>query len=192
MHKYRKMEEQVPGRTSGNRIYRNANERDIGGTSEGNRPDGLRDRGKPNQADDEAERRRIHIPHDLLGDEIIVGVYGFFAIREDEEYCFYIGKATNMAGRLFSSSNGHVYFYLNNNNSKLVTQKIKEYLENNYEIKVKILDKIDYHDSSFSKAAHRLALAELQKIVQYQEQGQCEFQFPEGCGKNEENFGKQL
>jgi len=53
----RKMEEQVPGRTSGNRIYSNANERDIGGTSDGNRPDGLRDGGKPNQADDEGTGR---------------------------------------------------------------------------------------------------------------------------------------
>ncbi|WP_195259257.1 hypothetical protein [Clostridium paraputrificum] len=131
---------------------------------------------------DEAKERGIHIPTDLLEDENIVGVYGFFAIKEDEEYCFYIGKATNIAYRLLGSSNGHVYLYLNNNYSKLVPQKINEYLNYNYEIEVRILDKIDYHDTSFSKAAHRLAFAELQRIVQYQKQGQCEFQMPEGSG----------
>lgn len=137
---------------------------------------------------DEADKRDINIPDDLLADENIVGVYGFFAIKRDEEYCFYIGKATNVAYRLLGSSNGHVYLYLKNDYSKLVPQKINEYLNDKYKIEVRILDKIDYHDTSFSKAAHRLALAELQRIVQYQEQGQCEFQVPEGSGTYERKY----
>lgn len=137
---------------------------------------------------DEANKRDIHILDDLLGDENIIGVYGFFAIKRDEEHCFYIGKATNIANRLFGSSNGHVYLYLKNVYTKLVSQKINEYLNDKYKIEVRILDKIDYHDTSFSKAAHRLALAELQRIVQYQEQGQCEFQVPEGSGMYERRY----
>ena len=117
-----------------------------------------------------------------------MGVYGFFAIKENEEYCFYIGKAINIANRLFGASKGHVYMYLNNDFSKLVPQKIKEYLDNRYKIEVRILDIIDYHDTSFSQAAHRFALAELQRIVEYQRKGQCEFQVPEGSGKYERNY----
>lgn len=137
---------------------------------------------------DKAEENRIHIPRDLLSEENIVGIYGLFAIDTCYEYCFYIGKATNMASRLLGSSNGHIYLYLNESYSKLVPKKIKEYLNKGYDVEVKILDKIDYHDISFSKAAHRLALAELKRIVEYQEKGQCEFQIPEGSGKYEKNF----
>lgn len=64
------------------------------------------------QKKDEAEKEGIHIPTDLLGDKNIVGIYGFFAIKRDEEYYFYIGKSTNIAYRLLGSSNGHVYLYL--------------------------------------------------------------------------------
>ncbi len=140
---------------------------------------------------DKAEKRDIHIPDCLLSDENIVGVYGFFAIRKDEEYCFYIGKSINIAYRLFGSSNGHIYLYFKNEYSKLVPQKINKYLNEEYKIEVRILDKIDYNDTSFSKAAHRLAFAELQRIIQYQEQGQCEFQVPEGSGKYEEKYWEE-
>ena len=60
---------------------------------------------------DEADKRDINIPDDLLADENIVGVYGFFAIKRDEEYCFYIGKATNVAYRLLGSSMG-MFIYI--------------------------------------------------------------------------------
>lgn len=137
---------------------------------------------------DEARKHGIYIPTELVSNVNIVGVYGFFAIKEDEEYCFYIGKATNMANRLLGSSKGHIYMYLNKDFSKLVPQKIKEYLNNRYKIEVRILDEIDYHDTSFSKAAHRLAFAELQRIVEYQKMGQCEFQMPEGSGIYERKY----
>lgn len=140
---------------------------------------------------DEAKDRNIHIPACLLSNKNIVGIYGFFAIKSDEEYCFYIRKATNIAYRLFGSSNGHIYLYFKNAYSKLVPQKINEYLNKGYKIEVRILDKIDYHDTSFSKAAHRLAFAELQKIIQYQQQGQCEFQVPEGSGKYERKYWEE-
>ena len=113
--------------------------------------------------------------------EVVVGVYGFFAIKDEVEECFYIGKATNMAGRILGASDGHVYMYLQRNMTKFVPEKIDEYIKRGYRIEVRILEQIDYHDTSFSKAAHRLALAELQKIVEYQEKGQCLDQRPEGA-----------
>ena len=141
-----------------------------------------------NQKIEEANKQGIYVTNELISNSKIVGVYGFFAIKEEAEYCFYIGKATNVAYRLLGSSKGHIYMYLNNDFSKLVPQKMKEYLDNSYKIEIRILDKIDYHDTSFSTAAHRLALAELQRIVEYQKNGQCEFQVPEGSGIYERRY----
>lgn len=139
---------------------------------------------------EKAREKGIYLPDDLSGKENIVGIYKFFRIKENEEYCFYIGKSTSIAFRLLGASNGHIYMYLNNDFSKIVPLKINEYLNKGYKIKVDIL-KIDYYDTSFSRAAHRLALAELKEIVKYQKQGQCEFQTPEGVGTYEEKFWEE-
>ena len=135
-----------------------------------------------------ARKRNIDIPDALASGEAIVGVYGFFAIAGEAEECFYIGKATNVAGRILGASNGHVYMYLQQNMTKYVPRKIGEYIERGYRIEVRILEQIDYHDTSFSRATHRLALAELQKIVEYQEKGQCLGQRPEEAGRYIENY----
>lgn len=138
----------------------------------------------------EAKKHNINIVYDLSKDKNIVGIYKFFYYNQNEEYCFYIGKSTNITDRLLGSSKGHIYMYLNNDFSKKVPRKIKEYLNKGYKIKVTIQE-IDYRDTSFSKAAHRLALAELQEIVKYQEMGQCQFQMPEGAGTYEEIFWEE-
>lgn len=135
-----------------------------------------------------AKKHSIDIPDVLASGKAIVGVYGFFAIKDEVEECFYIGKATNMAGRILGASDGHVYMYLQQNMTKFVPGKIDEYIKRGYRIEVRILEQIDYRDTSFSKAAHRLALAELQKIVEYQEKGQCLDQRPEGAGNDAENY----
>ena len=93
-----------------------------------------------------------------------------------------------MAGRILGASDGHVYMYLQQNMTKFVPRKIDEYIKQGYRIEVRILEQIDYRDTSFSKAAHRLALAELQKIVEYQEKGQCLDQRPEGAGGYAEKY----
>ena len=134
-----------------------------------------------------AKARGINISDVLLENRNIVGIYKFFYYNDNEEICFYIGKSTDIIGRLFGSSDGHIYMYLKNNLSKLVPCKIDEYIKKGYKISVKIQE-IEYHDTSFSRASHRLALAELQEIVSYQEKGQCLFQFPDGVGKNEQKF----
>ena len=58
---------------------------------------------------------------------------------------------------------------------------------NGYEIEVEV-EEINYKDTCFSRAAHRLALAEIQEIVKYQKMGQCLLQTPEGVGEYEEKF----
>lgn len=135
----------------------------------------------------EAKRNEIDIPQIVLEKRNIVGIYKFFYCKENEFFCFYIGKSTNIAARLLDASEGHIYMYLHNNFTKLVPDKINEYRQKGYKIKVEIKE-IEYHDICFTRAAHRLALAELQEIVKYQEMGQCLFQSADGVGAYEENF----
>ena len=136
----------------------------------------------------EAKNKGISIPNEKLLSENIVGIYKFFRCKVGEpDYCFYIGKSTSIAYRLLGSSNGHIHMFLNNDFSKIVPSMIKEYINEGYTIRVDIQE-IEYHDTTFTKAAHRLALAELKEIVKYQEMGQCPFQVPEGAGTYEEQY----
>ena len=130
---------------------------------------------------EEAKMRNIAIPSEIL-DKDIVGVYKFFAILEDEKICFYIGKSTNIRERLLSS-NGHIHLFFKES-EKLVPSEIKYYLGEKYIIEVEIIE-VDYYDTEFSRASHRLALAELAEIGKYQSQGQCLKQLPEGVSINE-------
>ena len=70
---------------------------------------------------------------------------------------------------------------------------IRKYLNLGYDIEVKILVDCDdiYKDTNFSRAAHRLALAEIQQIVKYQELGQCLEQLPEGIGQDERRYWEE-
>jgi hypothetical protein len=137
----------------------------------------------------QAEEKGVCLPNDLENKK--VGIYKFFKVKPNEEkHCFYIGKSTDILYRLLGSGNGHIYMFLNNNFSKLVPIKINEYISEGYRIEVEIID-VDYNDSSFTRAAHRLALVEIQEIVKYQKIGQCEFQMPEGVGMYEEKFWEE-
>ena len=133
---------------------------------------------------EEAKMRNIIIPPEILKKDI-VGVYKFFATLEDKKICFYFGKSTNIRERLLSS-NGHIHLFFKES-EKLVPSEIKYYLDQNYEILVEI-EEVDYFDTYFSRASHRLALAELTEIVKYQSRGQCLEQLPEAIGKGEEKY----
>ena len=133
---------------------------------------------------EKAKMRNITIPSEIL-EKDIVGVYKFIAILEDEKVCFYIGKSTNIRERLLSS-NGHIHLFFKES-EKLVPSEIKYYLDQNYEILVEI-EEVDYFDTDFSRASHRLSLAEITEIVKYQSMGQCLKQLPEGIGKGEREY----
>ena len=60
-----------------------------------------------------AEKSGIMLPKEILKGENIVGIYEFFYYTNDsDKICFYIGKSTNIKGRLLDSSEGHIYRYL--------------------------------------------------------------------------------
>ena len=134
-----------------------------------------------------AGKNNIFIPSDLADNQNIVGIYKIFGKKNGRRKCLYIGKLTNIANRLLGSGRGHIYMYLNNNLSKLVPRIINKYIKAGYKIEIKITP-VDYTDTSFSRAAHRLALAEISEIVKYQKKGQCLERMPEGVGENEEKF----
>lgn len=128
------------------------------------------------------------INSDILLKRNVVGIYEFFYCTGQKEFCFYVGKSTDIAYRLLGSREGHIYDFLKKKTPyKLVPSEIEKYLNHGYGIKVKIIE-VDYEDNSFSKAAHRLALKELQEIVKYQNIGQCLLQKPEGVGLKEKRF----
>lgn len=137
-----------------------------------------------------AKKNNIFIPSDLADNQNIVGIYKIFGKKNGRRKCLYIGKSTNIANRLLGSGRGHIYMYLNNNLSKLVPCIIDKYIKDGYKIEIEII-KVEYKDTSFSRAAHRLALAEISEIVKYQREGQCLEQMPEGVGMNEEKFWEE-
>lgn len=134
-----------------------------------------------------AKKNNIFIPSDLADNQNIVGIYKIFGKKNGRRKCLYIGKSANIANRLLGSGRGHIHMYLNNNLSRLVPRIINKYIKAGYKIEIKITP-VDYSDTSFSRAAHRLALAEISEIVKYQKKGQCLEQMPEGVGENEEKF----
>ena len=133
---------------------------------------------------EKAKMWNITIPSEIL-EKDIVGVYKFFAILGDKKICLYIGKSTNIRERLLSS-NGHIHLFFKES-EKLVPSEIKYYLGQNYDILVEI-EEVDYFDTNFSRASHRLSLAEITEIVKYQSMGQCLKQLPEGIGEGEREY----
>ena len=113
---------------------------------------------------DMANERGIDLPLEIF-DRDIVAVYGVFAKKKNEEFCIYVGKATNLRARLLGSSSGHVHLYLNNNVKKLVPKLIDQHLQAGYMIEVRILEEVDYQDSSFSRAIIDLPLQNLSGLL---------------------------
>ena len=132
---------------------------------------------------------------DILKDDK-VGIYGFFAINGDEKKCFYVGKSTSFRNRMFSSSCGHIHCYLRYRETngdeykdKLIVKEIQAALDKGYSIKVECLETVEYRDEFFSRAQHRLALAELKWIVHFQEKGECLTQLLDGNNsKRDQNY----
>ena len=134
-----------------------------------------------------AESMKVFLPDEVLDDKCVC-IYGFFAVKNRKRECFYVGKTTNLNDRMLNSSDGHIYDFINGTYTKLVPELINKYRDEDYKIYVKVLEKVDYRDTSFSRAAHRLALAEYKWIVHYQEKEQCLDQMPEGIEKD----GKEM
>ena len=119
-----------------------------------------------------AKSNNIIVPKKMTHSSKIRGVYGFFAIKVDQEVkgdqevLFYIGKSNNIFKRMFSG--GHIYHYLRGVRKTDVQNRMADYLGNGYKIEVRILKEVEYVGDSFI-----LALAELEEIVNQQSKGFC-------------------
>lgn len=118
----------------------------------------------------DAKSHKIFVEDRIKPDICIRGVYGFFATKEKEEIPFYIGKSNDIFTRMFG---GHIYDYLRGVRRTEVQKNIEYFLSKGYHINVRILRVVEYKGDSFIQDANRLALAELQEIVNQQDKGFC-------------------
>lgn len=119
---------------------------------------------------DHAKLNQIFVQDEIKLNSHIRGVYGFFAVKGNEAIPFYIGKSVDIFSRMFT---GHIYDYLRGARNTAVHEHMENYLEKGYTIEVRILKKVEYKGDSFIQDANRLALAELEEIVNQQNQGFC-------------------
>ncbi|WP_416327808.1 hypothetical protein [[Eubacterium] hominis] len=117
-----------------------------------------------------AKSNNIFVQEEINLDSHIRGVYGFFAIKDNEQIPFYVGKSINIFSRMFT---GHIYDYLRGVKNTDVQKRMEDFLTKGYIIEVRILKKVKYNGDSFIQDANRLALAELEEIVKQQENGYC-------------------
>ncbi len=135
----------------------------------------------------EIKQLDIYVPKEMTPKSKIRGVYGFF-VKVDENYiCFYIGKSNDIFLRMLGK-NSHLNDYLRGVRETDVHKKIEKYLNDGYGIEVRILREIDYIGDSFEKDANRLALAELQELVNYQDMGGCQKQLSEAVKEKYERI----
>lgn len=132
-----------------------------------------------------AKRKKIHFDFDVLK-ATYPGVYCFYAFKNTEKTPFYVGKAFNIRSRMLDASDeGHVHCYLSGTKTtKLVQSKIKDYLDNDYEVHISLVKKVSMKCSCAAIAFNKLALTELQAINSMQKNGYCLEQYPEGTKPN--------
>lgn len=118
---------------------------------------------------------------------IIRGVYGLFCKKENEKYCFYIGRSYDISARVFGYE-GHITMYNSHNYEKSVPKMIHEKINDGWKISIHILAFVKYEGDNYYRDMQRLAFAEYKLIEEHQEKGECLYQLPEGTWITEENW----
>lgn len=113
------------------------------------------------------------------------GIYGFFVVGDIKE-CVYIGRASNIYSRMFSSG-GHIPKLRNGTHP---IPKLRKAAENSKEskIEIRVLKEVPYVFDNYYRDMQRLASAENKCIDCYQEQGECLEQLPEGTKIKKEDW----
>lgn len=118
---------------------------------------------------------------------IIRGIYGFFAVCEDKEHCLYIGRSYDISGRIFGSD-GHVTKYNHQIKKNLVPHLIDETRKHGWKVDVRILEIVKYKGDNYYRDMQRLAYAEYRLIEEYQKKERCLYQLPEGTWMKKKNW----
>ena len=126
----------------------------------------------------------------LIDDKIkghsIRGVYGIFSCDENNqnEYCYYIGRAANIRSRFFDAG-GHFHNFIWSKSDKEITMKIvenliKDILKDKKQVKIKVIKEVPYEFDNYYRDMQRLAYEEYKVIEEYQNKNQALHQLPEG------------
>lgn len=135
-----------------------------------------------------ANELNILIPQELTPKSCVRGVYGFFAVKNmNKEIPFYIGKSNNIFLRMFGRGS-HLSNYLRGVRKTEVHRSIERFLEDDYHIEIRVLNKVEYTGDYFESDANRLALAELKELVKYQDKGFCLMQLSEAVKEKYERI----
>lgn len=134
-----------------------------------------------------AKEMNIFVPEKLNPESKIRGIYGFFAVSEGKEECFYIGKSNNIFMRMFGKGSTHIYGYERGVRKEQLQVKMDNYLKEGKKIEVRVLEEVPFMGDSFAQDANRLALAELKILVQYQDNGFCLGQLSEAVKAKRES-----
>lgn len=131
------------------------------------------------------------LPEGILIDDCITrdnirGVYGIFSCDENNqnEYCYYIGRAANIRSRFFDAG-GHFHNFIWSISDKEITIKIvenliKDILKDKKQVKIKVIKEVPYEFDNYYRDMQRLAYEEYKVIEEYQNKNQALHQLPEG------------
>lgn len=131
------------------------------------------------------------LPEGILIDDCITrdnirGVYGIFSCDENNqnEYCYYIGRAADIRSRFFDAG-GHFHNFIWSKSDKEITMKlveklIKDILKDKKQVEIKVIKEVPYEFDNYYRDMQRLAYEEYKVIEEYQNKNQALHQLPEG------------
>ena len=131
------------------------------------------------------------LPEGILIDDCITrdnirGVYGVFSCDENNqnEYCYYIGRAADIRSRFFDAG-GHFHNFIWSKSDKEITMKlveklIKDILKDKKQVEIKVIKEVPYEFDNYYRDMQRLAYEEYKIIEEYQNINQALHQLPEG------------
>ena len=134
------------------------------------------------------EKENIFIDEEIMK-EHIRGIYGFFVETPYGEECVYVGKAINIRDRIYEHLTMMKWQTMNclKEEPGKYIKILVDALQDNYNINVKLLKKVDYEYVDYNRDLHHLAFLEYCYIEKYQKKQQCLTQRPEGSFNDTEH-----
>ena len=116
----------------------------------------------------------------------IRGIYGIFIREKEDIYCAYVGRATNIYRRFFSSNGENPGHLVKIKDGNCTNKKVEQALKNEAAIiEIKVVEEVKCQYDDYYKDMQRLAFAEYYHISKYQELNQCLEQLPDGSNMDE-------
>ncbi len=136
-------------------------------------------------------KNKISFPLEILDGKNNRGIYGFFVVDKShpDEFCAYIGKATNIYKRLFCGKNAHL---VKLKETELYNSVINEAMQDeDKRIEIRVLEVVTFQYENYNKDMQYLASRECYFIDKYQKLNQCLEQLPDGRNMYENVWKKE-